>query len=114
MNTGLTSTGDKGRLVGGNSVPGYGLAVTGFLWVLLVCVWFAATLEATVGLLVPIAIAGLPLAVRSRPRALAVRWISVVLLAIINVIGGASIGWFLVPATAAMLISAIIGALVRD
>jgi hypothetical protein len=114
MNTGLTNTGDSGWLRGGNSVPGRGFAVGGFLWVLVVCLWFGATQEATFGLLVPIVIAGLPLAIRSRSRASAVRWISVVLLATINVIGGASIGWFLVPATITMVVSAVIATVARD
>lgn len=106
--TGLTSADDTGRSGDGSPVPGFGFAVAGFVWVLVVCLWFAATQEPAVGLLVPVTIAALPVVARGRQSALVARWISVVLLAVVNVIGSASIGWFLVPATGAMLYAAAV------
>ena len=86
--------------------PAFNLVVASFVWVAFVCGVVALAWEASPGLLIPLGIAGLPLLTRTHPWVTRTRWTAVALLGLINVIGGATIGWFLIPATVLLCVAA--------
>ena len=70
-------------------------------------VWVAVTLDAELSLAFPVLVSAFPLIARTGLLRIAFRWIAVILLAVFCFLGMFGVGRLFVPATLAMVLSAL-------
>ena len=70
-------------------------------------IWVAVTWDAEPSLAFPVVVCAFPLIARSRILRIAFRWVAVILLVLFDIVAMLSVGRLFVPATLAMLLSAL-------